>query len=251
MDIKIPDIEVETRKAVSLFWKSRKLAMKSQKALGRFDQGNRGAVTGGKNMDGFVELIKSIVVKNGLNSVDVITSSDLVTLPGFFRPTKKWDILIIHKGALIAALELKSHVGSLGNNFNNRCEEALGTATDIWTAFREGALGKSSKPFIGYLILVEDSEKTRRPVKEKTPNFPVFQEFKNSSYAKRYELLCERLVKENLYTTTALLLSPPKGGLKGDYSEPNQALGLSRLMVTLAAHVAATAVIEKTEVVSF
>jgi hypothetical protein len=45
-------------------------------------------------------------------------------------------------------MEFKSQIGpSFGNNFNNRTEEALGSATDIWAAYREGAFKPSSRPF--------------------------------------------------------------------------------------------------------
>ena len=82
----------------------------------------------------------------------------VLTLPGYFRPTKLWDLLIINHGHLVAALELKSQVGpSFGNNFNNRTEEALGTAVDLWTAYREGAFGESARPYVGWLMLVEDA----------------------------------------------------------------------------------------------
>lgn len=248
MDLKIPDLEKRTREAVSLFWKSRLLAAQNQQVGGKIDQGGRSAVTAGKNLDGFVQLIKALVVENGLPESDVITNSRLVTLPGFFRPTKNWDMLIMHEGQLVAALELKSQVGpSFGNNFNNRCEEAIGTVTDLWTAYREGALGKSPKPFLGYFILLEDCKGTQTPVKEQSPHFPVFPEFNSVSYAKRYELLCEKLVKENLYTATALLLSPADLGVEGEYKEPNQTATLSRLIVTLAGHIAATALLDKLE----
>ena len=40
-------------------------------------------------------------------------------------------------GRLLAVIELKSQVGpSFGNNFNNRTEEAIGSAVDFWTAYR-------------------------------------------------------------------------------------------------------------------
>jgi len=32
----------------------------------------------------------------------------MLILPGFFRPTKLWDFLVLHRGELIAAVELKS-----------------------------------------------------------------------------------------------------------------------------------------------
>ncbi len=40
------------------------------------------------------------------------------------------------------------------------------------------------------------------------PHFSVFPDFKGASYARRYELLCERLVRERLYNAAALLLTP-------------------------------------------
>ncbi len=103
----------------------------------------------------------------------------MLTLPGYFRPTKLWDLLVIYKGELIAAIELKSQVGpSFGNNFNNRTEESIGTAHDLWTAFREEAFGKQPRPFVGWLMMVEDAPESRRPVRDSSPHFPVFEEFK-------------------------------------------------------------------------
>jgi hypothetical protein len=57
-----------------------------------------------------------------------------VELPGYYRPTKKWDFLVLIDGRLVAVVETKSQVGSFGNNFNNRTEEAVGSAADLWTA---------------------------------------------------------------------------------------------------------------------
>lgn len=58
-------------------------------------------------------------------------------LPGFFRPTKKWDLLVVREGQLLVALEAKSQTGpSFGNNFNNRTEEAIGTGTTLLAALQ-------------------------------------------------------------------------------------------------------------------
>lgn len=81
----------------------------------------------------------------------------MLTLPGYFRSTKLWDLLVIHKEQLVAAIELKSQVGpSFGNNFNNWSEDAIGTGHDLWTAYREGAFGQQPRPFIGWMMLVAD-----------------------------------------------------------------------------------------------
>jgi hypothetical protein len=86
------------------------------------------------------------------------------------------------KKKLIAAIELKSQVGpSFGNNFNNRCEEAISTATDFWTAFGAGAFGQVPQPFIGWLMLLEDCERSRKSVKDRSPHFPIFPDFQNAS----------------------------------------------------------------------
>ena len=60
---------------------------------------------------------------------------------------KDWDFLIISlANQLIAAIEFKSQVGSFGNNFNNRTEEALGSAVDLWTAFKEKGFPQTVPP---------------------------------------------------------------------------------------------------------
>jgi len=54
---------------------------------------------------------------------------------------------------LIAAIEAKSQVGpSFGNNFNNRTEEAMGSALDLWTAFRKRDYLDNPQPFLGYFF---------------------------------------------------------------------------------------------------
>ena len=148
----------------------------------------------------------------------------------------------MHNGELIAAVELKSQVGpSFGNNFNNRAEEAIGTAIDLWTAYREGAFGKQPRPFVGWLILVEDAPGSRSPVRDKSPHFPIFEEFNGASYLKRYDLLCQKLVQEQLYTTAALVASPRDAAKTGEFLEISSMTGLKTFVASLAGHAAAAA----------
>jgi hypothetical protein len=78
---------------------------------------------------------------------------------------------------MIAAIEAKSQVGPFGgNNFNNRTEEAMGTALDLWTAFRGGAFNGGRQPFLGYFFMLEDCEASNRPVRVKESHFKVFPE---------------------------------------------------------------------------
>ncbi len=224
------------------FWKSREDAKEKQAREGKADQGERAGVTGGKNLDGFIRLILELINANGLGHAQIHQERALVVLPGYFRPTKLWDLLVINEGRLIAAIELKSQVGpSFGNNFNNRTEEAIGTAHDFSVAYREGALGKQNAPFLGWLMLVEDAPESRKPVKDKSPHFDIFPEFKNASYLKRYDVLCERLMKEKLYTAASILASPRSAINDGAYSELSEFTGLSNFVRQFAAHIAAEA----------
>jgi type II restriction enzyme len=242
MSIELADYETKVAEAIKAFWGNREAAQQKQVESGKADQGERGKVTAGKNMDGFLALVKDIVYQNGLDSACIFVNRSVLTLPGYFRPTKLWDMLVMNKGRLIAAIELKSQVGpSFGNNFNNRTEEAIGTAKDFWIAYREKAFGESVDPFVGWLILLEDCEKSRTPVRESSHNFPIFPDFKNISYAQRYEILCRKLVQERLYTSAAFLRSPRTAVDTGEFSELSEMTSLKTFIITLAAHIAAEA----------
>ena len=91
-------------------------------------------------------------------------------------------------------------------------------------------------------MVLEDCPAVHAPVKVEEPHFEVFAEYKGASYAKRYELLCERLVREHLYDAAAVILTSQAQGLRtGDYHEPNTAIGWRKMMAQLAGHVAAIA----------
>lgn len=242
MTLDMVNYEDRLRQAVRTFWQARRAAQDRNTSGSRADAGTRGSVTADKHMSGFVELVKAVVTANGLDEADVKTRG--CTIPGFFRATKDWDILVMHKGVLVAAIELKSQVGSFGNNFNNRTEEVLGSATDLWTAYREGAFHNGKKPgtgearpFIGWLMVLEDSPKSTAPVKSAPAYFQAFPEFKGASYLRRYELLCEKLISERLYHAAAIVSTPMTAGETGDYAEQ----GMRLFVAELAGHVAKVA----------
>lgn len=242
MALDLSDFENKAREAVKAFWRSRANAKLKQKTSGKTDQGERASVTGGKNMDGFADLVIDIVKANGLPHAQIHQKRAVLTLPGYFRSTKLWDLLVVNEGRLVAALEFKSHVGpSFGNNFNNRTEEAIGTSHDLWTAYREGAFGKQARPFVGWLMVVEDAPKSRSIVKDKSPHFPVFPEFVGASYQKRYDILCQRLALEQLYSAAAVIATPRTAVADGAYSELSEMTGLRSFMAALAGSIATEA----------
>ena len=229
----IGNLEKHISEAVAHYWQTRKAQREKQKKRGVSDAGLRSAVTGGAQMDGFIRLFTDTIIDAGMEDGCVFRKK-LLQLPGFFRPTKEWDLVVVKNGRLVAAIEAKSQVGpSFGNNFNNRTEEAMGSALDLWTAFREGAFNGGVQPFVGYFFMLEDCDASIRPVRVKEPHFKVFPEFVGASYMKRYEFFCRKLVLERHYTSASFITSDSQAGLKGDYKEPANDLSFSTFLKSL------------------
>lgn len=238
------EYQKELEKAVQHFWRTRGKQQKRQGGnSGLKDAGNRGAVTGGKHADGFVRLIAAIVKDAALPQVEIhVTEKKPRTLPGFYRPCKEWDLVVLSDSSLVAVVEVKSQVGSFGNNFNNRVEEALGNAIDFWAAYREGAFKPSQRPWLGYLFMLEETPKSMRPTKRiKLKPYNIDEEFQERSYARRYELVCERLVRDRLYDSACFFTSNADTGRRGQYCEPNNELSIRNFAISLHARAAAFA----------
>lgn len=223
--------------AVRRYWDTRLRQHDRQGGeAGKKDQGNRAAVTGGAQLDGFIALFRRLLRECGLTDAEVLSGRRETTLPGYFRPTKDWDLVALARGRLIATIEVKSHAGpSYGNNFNNRVEEALGSATDFWSAYRRGVFKPSSRPFLGYLMLLEEDEKSMRKTTFPPRLYPVRGEFQGTSYADRYRLFCRELMRERLYDSTCFLLSNRSEGVDGAFSEPDPELSLESFAIELTA----------------
>lgn len=252
-----------TRSAVRDFWRGR-TPEGTQVSSGPKQGGGRDSVLSGKNMDGFIRLVEHVAIHCGLDASNVKAARREVVLPGYFRATKNWDVLVVHQKRLLAVFEFKSQVGSFGNNFNNRSEEVLGAAADLWVAHRHGAYSEDRStdgagvvaehppllhpdiqhdprpPFLGWLMLLEDCPEARKPVRCDEPNFPVFPEFRGASYADRYHLLCARLVERRLYGAAALVLSTKDGGaVDGTSTALSAATSLRNLYAEFAAKILA------------
>jgi len=225
--------------AVRFFWKTRSGQSERQQQSGISDRGSRGAVTGGAQLDGFINLVHELLLEKGIPAESIFIKKK-VDLPGYFRPVKNWDLLVVHDGDLLAAIEFKAQVGpSFGNNFNNRTEEAIGSSTDLWTAYRERVFHDSPQPWLGYFFLLEKAAKSFSPVKATANHFPIIEEFNNTSYAERYEIFCRKLMAERLYNSACMLVSDRETGIKGMYSEPNRALSFNKFARSLLGHLAA------------
>src|SRR5438094_10176499 len=100
-----PSTLAELRKyvsdAVKFYWQTRSKQLQKQREEGGSDQGLRSAVTGGAQMDGFIELLTKLVTEAGIDRSHIYYRESL-ELPGYFRPNKKWDFIVVVKGQLVA-----------------------------------------------------------------------------------------------------------------------------------------------------
>jgi hypothetical protein len=192
-------------KAVRTYWEVRMQQRRRQEKKGGKDIGTRSEVTGGKHMDALAEVLAEAFVDVGFSS-ETIYKAKKVELPGYLRPSKQWDLVVMHEDQIAAAIEFKSQVGSFGKNANNRTEEVIGVATDFWKAYEKGLLGET-RPWIGYFLMLEEHAESTRPVATHKLDFPIEEAFADSSYKKRYEILCRRMVEEGLYDAACLVTS--------------------------------------------
>jgi len=238
----LDDIERRVGEAITLFWLTRdKQSERQGSETGTKDAGLRAAVTGGKHLDGFTTICRDLFISAGVPEAHVYWQNRK-ELPGYYRAEKNWDLIVVAEGHLLAVIEFKAQVGpSFGNNFNNRTEEALGNASDLWAAYREGAFKPSARPWLGYVFILEDCSRSRAPVKVKQPHFKVFPEFQGASYVKRYEIFLTKLLRERLYDGACLLLTTKEGGARGEFTSPSTELNFRTFAAGLAAHAIAYA----------
>lgn len=194
--------------AVRRYWTVRAEQAKKQADAGKLDAGTRGEVTGGAHLDAMAELVEQLFIDAGISS-DKIHRRGKLNLSGYYRPAKEWDLLVLDGDRLIAAIEFKSQVGpSFGNNYNNRCEEAIGTATDLWAAYKAGLLG-DTKPWVAYMMFLQEAPGSTKDVKipSLTPYTadPVFGV--SPSYKNRYAILLDRLFKDDVYSAACFVTS--------------------------------------------
>ncbi len=107
----------------------------------------RSEVTGGQHLDELHLLIVRVFIDAGVPA-DMLEVRKR-PIPGFFRRDKSWDVVVTVADRVVGIVELKSMAGQEpGKNYNNRTDEALGQAVDVWKAVeRELIDAPSDHPF--------------------------------------------------------------------------------------------------------
>jgi hypothetical protein len=193
--------------AVAAYWQAKDKQLAAAEEIQSTAEGSAKAVRGGGQFNPIVNLISRFFTDAGYPLESIGVKRGRVTLPSHFRPTKQWDLVVVHKGVLVAAIEMKALGGpSFGNNFNNRVEEALGSSIDLTRANLEGLVGPE-KPWLGYFFLMNDELGSRRPLKPQKGPFPVEEYWEGRSYQERFEITGSRLLGEGFYDAVCYLIS--------------------------------------------
>ncbi len=96
------NLDAELQHAVQYYWDSRDSALGRKKAAGRQDAGMRGAATFGGQMAALEVLVRHALKLVGLPGLDIKigrsddpSSNGRLEIPGYYRPEKKWDMLVL------------------------------------------------------------------------------------------------------------------------------------------------------------
>lgn len=146
------------------------------------------------------QLILDELHRLGLTGISTYTDR-AATVPGFFRPAKSWDLLVVgarEEGSRpLLVVEYKSMTGSEGKNLNNRADEVIGVAEDLRHAQDAGLIDANLHR--AYIFIMEVTPEVQQPVRVSvragSPD-PVFQ---GASYLERMAIMCERLRDSGLY----------------------------------------------------
>lgn len=207
-------------------------AGEKQRLRGTIDIGERSKVTAGTHMARIVEIILDDLIARGFNKDELAYLKSFVTLPGYLRVAKQWDILCFDQSDLIAAIELKSINVSFGNNINNRVEEAIGNAIDLNQAAIHGLIPWTVRPPARcYGLIVRDCEESRKPVRSRAARYPIDSAFDRTNYQEQFRIMGRRFLSEHIYEAVWLAIVDPD---RGTAKEPDDALSYDVLIEAIA-----------------
>lgn len=190
------------------WWSAKNEAIARLAADGKSDTGAQ--ARNAKHMQSIAMFVRQMFVDAGLPEADVTVDS---IIPGYYRRSKNWDVVAMHKGHLVGVVELKSQASSPGNNANNRIEEAIGSAVDA-KAVQEltGAFGNLGVWAAWCMTFNRDAESGNpiqlTSIQKNRLRLPLNDPaFDNMTYAKQYATAVERLIAQKVYDAGWMLMT--------------------------------------------
>lgn len=210
-------------------WATARAAQKKRSTEGgRAQQGNRAAVVGGRHLDGINALIAQRIEEFAGPGLE-FRVNHAATLPGYYRSSKSWDLVVVRDGVPVLAVEYKSMAGSEGKNLNNRADEIFGMAEDLRQAEIHGLLPRNMKR--AYVFIMGITPKSTTPVKAKTQIGTLDPIFADASYLERAAIMCERMRETGLFDLVWMVGADEQSG---EHWEPRSSVGWTRFELDLA-----------------
>lgn len=210
------DSEIEP--LLANWWLEKNLAVGRLADAGKSDIGAQ--ARNARHMQSTAAFVRQMFINAGLDERDVTVDA---VIPGYYRRSKNWDVVAMHRGQLVGVVELKSQERSPGNNANNRIEEAVGSAVDAH-AVQEltGAFGHLGV-WAAWCMTFNRNAETGRPVGARgVPKFPVDPVFFPMTYASQYATAIQRFIAQNVYQAGWMLVTwvNPDGTIGFDQPVP-------------------------------
>ena len=198
-------------------------------ASGRGQEGRRSAVTGGRHLEAIHQLVVDEIHATGATGLHMHKNQG-ATLPGFYRATKSWDLVLMQGSIPVLAVEYKSMLGSEGKNLNNRADEIFGMAEDTRQAEANELLPPQMRR--AYIFVMADNRDTSRPVGVSRTLGRADPIFDGASYVKRMAIMLRRMRDTGLFHMTWAVAVKKE---PFSWSEPDAAVGWDRFSADLHA----------------
>lgn len=207
----LPNYDERVKVAVASYWNVRRTQAERSRDLGIVNTGARAEVTGGRHLDELQLLMIEVLIDAGIPPRMLEVKKR--PIPGYFRRDKSWDLVVTVGDRVLAIIELKSIVGdNPGQNFNNRTDEALGQAMDVWKAVERGIIDSPLRPWLGYFMLIEDNDAWNRPSAPRSSVWPADPTFDGTSAIERAAIFFDRMVRERLLDAACVVLADKTDG---------------------------------------
>lgn len=168
----IPDYAEKVQATIDSYWHVRRSQAERSREAGVVDTGLRAEVTGGKHLNALQLLVVDVIVDAGMPAGKLQVKTRPV--PGYF---------------------------------DNRTDEALGQAIDVSKAVERGIVDSPLRPWLGYVMLIEDNEAWNRTSKPRKPVWPADPVFDESSPADRAAIFFDRTDRERLLDAACVMLA--------------------------------------------
>lgn len=213
--------------ALRMWLDVRRTQAETSVASGRGQEGRRSAVTGGRHMDAVHQLVVDEIHATGATGLHIHKNKG-ATLPGFYRATKSWDLVLVQDGVPVLAVEYKSMLGSEGKNLNNRADEIFGVAEDTRQAELKGLLPAQMRR--AYIFVMADNPDTSRAVGVSHTLGAADPIFAGASYVRRMAIMLRRMRETGLFHMTWAVAVREE---PFSWSEPDPTVGWERFAADL------------------